>query len=382
MYPDKANAPLACNARGLAPDKIANGLRCDLHLQSIPDFAGVELEQRYASLYASLPQLEIEGDPRGVNTWVARRGEQIEELWLYRVERDEVRVLNEAIPVTSEAVEAFAESVFAAHPGTHRIVFNAVYPQLDGLSLPRQRMQSTDDSVITLPATEEAYLESLGKSTRKNIKRYLQRLQEAHPSFRYEIHERDAVSAHLLHQIVLLNHKRMAAKGKVSGLDAQQEARLLQLARRTGFIGIASIDGQVCAGAIVFKIGCNFFSFVRAHDARYDECRLGLIGGFHLVRACIARGGKELHLMWGREPHKALLGAQLREMERVIVFRSRVDVLRSADLIVKNHAAEFVRNSKRRLLEKARRGDDGVARLLQRALKTVRRHSADSASGE
>ncbi|HEY4542949.1 MAG TPA: hypothetical protein VIG66_11320, partial [Noviherbaspirillum sp.] len=88
----------------MAPDKIANGLRCDLHLQSIPDFAGVELEQRYASLYASLPQLEIEGDPRGVNTWVARRGEQIEELWLYRVERDEVRVLNEAIPVTSEAV--------------------------------------------------------------------------------------------------------------------------------------------------------------------------------------------------------------------------------------------------------------------------------------
>src|SRR5690606_5955533 len=135
----------------------------------------------YGSFYASLPQLEIEAGTQGVQSYAEYRDGKLSELWLYRIEGAAIRVLNEAIPVRAATVERFARAVFAAHPGTDTLVFNAIYPQNDRLALPHLRMHGSDDCVLMLPASSEAYLASLGKATRKNMKRYLNRFNEAFP---------------------------------------------------------------------------------------------------------------------------------------------------------------------------------------------------------
>lgn len=383
MYQRKADARR--RAAGVHAEKLhaavgADGVRTYCHVHRVPHFAGPELERLYSSFYSSLSQLEVEDDIRGVSTYVAQDGDDILDLWLYRAEDKEVRVLNEAIVIRGAAVRRFATAVFAAHPTARRIVFNAVYPDLDRLPLPYQHWHSSDDSVLMLPTSEEAYLSRLGKATRKNIKRYLQRFTQSFPSFRYDVYERDAIPEPLLHAIVTLNRQRMAAKGKVSGIDAQQEVRLLQLARRCGLIGVATVEGKVCAGAIVCRAGRDYFSLVRAHDPAYDDYRLGLVGAYHLVQTCIARGGRALHLMWGREPHKALLGGETHELERVIVFRSRRHALLDTHLMLRNASAARVHALKSRLLEKARRGDGVLGRLLRR-LWMARRAAHDHAGG-
>lgn len=381
MYQKKANTRVLANEartssacadflRGRVAGDAAPVTRIE---NGIPPFAESELARLYGSFYASLPQLEIEGSAAGVHSYIASRGDEIGELWLFRVEKNEARVLNEAIPVQAEAVRRFADTIFPAWPGADMIVFNAVYPELGGLGLPYQRFHCSDDCVLTLPAGSDAYLAMLGKATRKNLKRYLSRLIAAFPTFRYEVYEGEAAPERLVRAIVALNRRRMAAKGKLSGIDASEEARILRLVKRCGWIGVATIDGAVCAGAIVYRAGDNFFSFVRAHDPAYDDYRLGLIGAYHLVCACIARGGRELHFMWGREPHKALLGGEQRELERVVVFRSRMHALRHADLVLKNAAGAFMRAAKLRLFEQARHEDSAGGRLLARALGAARR---------
>ncbi len=68
-----------------------------------------------------------------------------------------------------------------------------------------------------MPASCDLWLNGLGKATRKNIKRYLNRFEQAFPDFRYGVIEGAAVRTQLLHAIMTLNRLRMAAKGKVSG---------------------------------------------------------------------------------------------------------------------------------------------------------------------
>jgi len=370
MYPENANSPVLCLDAGpaLAPEPAPDVCLAP----GIPEGAESALADLYGSFYASLPQLEIESGTHGVQSYAEYRNGKLTELWLYRIESAAVRVLNEAIPVHAATVERFARAVFTAHPDTGMLLFNAIYPQGDRLALPHLRMHGSDDCVLTLPASEEAYLAALGKATRKNMKRYLNRFKEAFPSFRYEVVEGAAVSADLLGAVVALNRERMAAKGKVSGIDAAEEARMLQLVHRCGFVGAGTIDGKVCAGAVVYRSGNNYFSFVRAHDPAYNDYRLGLIGAWHLVCTCIARGGRELHFMWGKEPHKALLGGEQRVLERMLVFRSRARMLRHADAALRHLSDAWARRTRQYMFERARR-DDRLGHMLATTLAHARR---------
>ncbi|HVL77495.1 MAG TPA: GNAT family N-acetyltransferase [Noviherbaspirillum sp.] len=358
---------------GLARAADDADVEVKVYENSIPPFAEREMERLYGSFYASMPQLEIEGSTRGVSTWVASRHGEIIELWLYRIEGREVRVLNEAITVTAAAVRRFADTVFAGSAALDAICFNAIYPALDGLALPCQRVHCTDDTVIVLPRNEEAWLAALGKTTRKNMRRYMQRFTEAFPGYRYRVYERDAIPEAHVRAIIAFNRARMTAKGKVSGVDAEQEARILKLVRRCGLIGVATIDDRIVGGAIVYQVGANYFSYLRAHDPAYNDYRLGLIGGYELVRTCIGRGGRELHLMWGREPHKLLLGGEQRELDRVVVYRSRLRALRHLHRIAHTAWASRTRAARAWLTELAARREGPIGHLLHSARGVVRR---------
>lgn len=343
------------------------------HLHHIPDFVEAELERLYGSFFSSLPVLKLHGGLEDTHTYVLREGNAIRDIWLFQCDAHEVRVINEQIAIGETSLRRFAQYVFASYPSVNIITLHAVQAEVRGLRIPHHRTNCTEDSVLTLPASDEEYLTQLGKNTRKNIRRYLKRWEESFPSFRYQVYEGDEASEQDIRAIIELNRIRMAQKGKVSGNDEDEVRRILQLVKQRGVIGVGTIDGRVCAGVIAYRFGSHYFSQVRAHDPIYNDYRLGIIGAYLLIAACIARGGKELHFMWGREAHKSTLLAVQRDFDHVTLFRSPWQLLLHSPLIAKNAWSGFHRQAKLKVLEKARLNDDLPGQLANAAVAAMRR---------
>jgi CelD/BcsL family acetyltransferase involved in cellulose biosynthesis len=211
----------------------------------------------------------------------------------------------------------------------------------------------------------------LGKSTRTNIRYYLNKLKREHPSFRFTVLRGSEAPEDDIRAIVRLNRIRMQRKNKVSANDDAALEKILQMTQATGLVGIATIDGRLCAGVIGYRIGDHFFSWVRAHDPAWDEYRLGRLTGYLMICDAIARGIVEYHFLWGREEHKAMLQGVERRFSKVLIYRSRLSMLRHAGMAVRIAWSGTVRRL-RLWLQDAPHRDDRLSRLAARVLEALR----------
>ena len=178
----------------------ADGVSITRYENWIPAFVESALEYRYASLYSSLAAMRAYGSLEGTSVFVASRDNKIFMVWLFQRGEKSVRVLNESIAVDEAEVNCFAKHIFAAYPEVRFISFNAVYTDIRRLAWPLQRQNCTEDSVLALPAASEEYLAMLGKATRKNLKRYMERLTSQFPSFQYHVLVEDEKAAYRNHR--------------------------------------------------------------------------------------------------------------------------------------------------------------------------------------
>lgn len=361
-----------------------DGVTIECYEDSVPPFVEGELLRLYGSVFSSLAQFRVGGAlPPGTSTFLARSGGKIVSLLLYRRLRARVQVLNEVARIGVDEMERFASHIFSRYPRVGVITFRAVESEQRVLSLVHQRYNCLENIAMHLPASEQEYLAALGKNTRRNIKRYGERLQRAFPSFEFKVFEAEDISSELIEQVVGFNRARMAGKRKTSVIDEQETERLLRIARSCGLVGVAIIDGEVCAGAISYRCGGNYVLDVLAHDPRYDEYWVGILCCYMTICACIARGGKEFHFLWGRYDYKFALGAQQRDLDEVFIYASRLHVLRNLDIALSAAWRSYRRRAKL-MLEAGKRERSSSGGVFARALQTLRatRKFASRASGK
>ena len=334
----------------------------------IPAFAQAELTRLYGCEYASLEHWRIYGGAEGASTYVERDGNGIVNVLLFRIE---ALVLNEMIAVDAAMTERFARYLFASHPELQAIAFNAIRPAFEHLSFPYQCIEHSEDIVIPLPATRDEYLARFGKATRKNLRQHLNRAERGLPSLRFEVYAGEDVREEDLRAIVALNHARMELQHRVSYLDEAETLRLLRLVKECGFISVIRVEGRICAGAIYARFGDNFFSQVNAHDPAYDEWRLGILSCYLTICDCIARGGREFHLLWGRLPYKYMMQGVQVDLARLTIYRSRMALLRHAVPVMRNLGFAALRAAKYWLLAPERENQP-VLRTLVRLLRRWR----------
>lgn len=364
----------SAKARGAMPSASSNGISITCHENEVPSFVEPELERLYGHIFSSLLQLRVYGElTEDTSTYVVRHGEKIVTLFLFRREKEVVKVLNQSIRISGKDIRRFADHIFAAYPSVARISFHAVRPRFNTLPFPRQRFNCADDIVLSLPDSTDAYLASLGKNTRRNIRRYMDRLTRSFPSFQCEFHEGAEVDEQQVRAIIAFNRARMAGKNKVSTLDEQETERIARLAGACGLVSVATIDGRICAGGIAYRIGDNYFLYVIAHNPAYDDYWIGILTCYLTICACIERGGKAFHFLWGRYDYKFALGAQLRTLDHVDVYRSWPRFLLNGREITKTAISRSVYKFKFGLLEQARRRDSAAARLAFELVARLRK---------
>ncbi|MGZ3238085.1 MAG: GNAT family N-acetyltransferase, partial [Burkholderiaceae bacterium] len=226
------------------------------------------------------------------------------------------------------------------------ISFVAIKTELSQLTYPYQRINYLEDIIVTLPGSVDQYLASLKKNTRRNIKRYTNRLQSNLPGFSYGVYVKQDIKEQDIRDIIKLNHARMSDKNNISALGEAETEKMIKLVRECGMICVARNDGKVCAGAISFRVGENYFLKVLAHDSRYNDYSLGILCCYHIICECINRGGREFHFLWGRYDYKyTLLGVQ-RDLDYLAVYRSRIDFAMDFHNVVATAFNGYLRRTK------------------------------------
>lgn len=347
--------------------------RIECYLDHVPAFVEEALERLYGNLYASLRQIRVSGRLDGeIHTYVGRDGAgAINAVFLFRRERKRIQVLNEGMKTNADALSRFAEYVFDAWRDVDVIAFHAVAGCGGRLAFPSQCFNCSDDYILALPGSAQQYRASLGKSTRNYISRYLNKLKRDFPSFAFQVYEEKAIPAQCVRDIIALNRARMAEKGKASAIDAAETARMEELAADCGLVCVATIDGRLCAGMICYRIRQNYFMAVIAHESAYNSYRLGTLCCYLGIGECIARGAREFHFLWGKYDYKQRLGGVHRELDDLLVYRSRGAMLRQGRLALKTEWRKRLRQATLWLECHKERGGP-LARALIRLARSVR----------
>jgi hypothetical protein len=325
----------------------SNEISISCYENEVPPFVESEIEQLYGNIFSSLLEFRVYGWAAGTtSTYVVSCDGRIRALLLFKRESGRVRVLNEAIRIGQDEVKRFADFIFARYPDVDVISFKAIETNVAAMPFPCQRFNHLEDITLTLPATTEDYLASLGKNTRRNIKRYGDRLVRNFPTVRFEVREREQVDEHQVRAMIEFNHARMEDKGIVSVIDEQETRRIVELAKACGLVGSITIDGRLVAGAISYRAGSNYFLNVLAHDPQYDDYWVGFLCCYQTIRECIVRGGREFHFLWGRYDYKFVLGAVRRDLDNVTLYRSWLQLALNADVAWREAASGYLRQLK------------------------------------
>lgn len=375
-------------ARGVLADMAKTGFRqrpaqiaVKVYRNEVPSFAAVEMDRLYGTLYSSSAYLQASGSSGNIHTYVARRGGKISAIFLFMFEGGTVRVVNEGMQLMSEEICRFAQHMFNEYETVGAVSFHAVQTEQQAIPFVHQRFFCAEDFIAPLPDTPAAYLASLGSATRKNIKRHKNRIERDFPSFQHRLYEGRDVDEQDLLAIIELNRVRMASKHKASFINEVAMQEIIRLVRTCGEVCIATIDGRLCAGTIIFRVGGSHISRVHAHDPRYDAYRLGMVCCYLAVCACIERGGSRFHFGHGRYEYKSALLGRRQEFDHLTLYRSSWHRMKHARMAVKIAAAGYRLRASRWVVQGAEQGSNALWRGLGKALAAWRKFRQRRAAG-
>ena len=317
----------------------ASNIVSEFHEQSVPDFAAQALDRLYGSLYASFSHFYL-SDTAGPapHTWVGYWHGEVVGVLLFRLRVDQVLVLTEMFCLEQAVADAFSRAVFAGFREVKTIHFNAISLSSPLTGWPLQHYAFSENYVISLLQSVDQYSGSIGKSTRKTLRSYGNRLRRDFPDFSWDVRAVSEMRAHELRSVIRQLHRfkrdSMAARGKRAEISRRETARLLILARHAGLIGLARIGERVCGGSLACRIGDNYVMLLSAADPALASYRLGILCCFWSVCDCIRAGGRECHLLWGRYQYKTQLLGEPRSLLRLTIYRSRLRMALSPLLVI------------------------------------------------
>lgn len=318
--------PVRGSERSAEVDKYGD-IVSEFHERAVPEFAVEALDRLYGTLYASFAHLSLSDSAQPVpHTWIGYRYREVVAVLLFRVYTDQAVVLTEMFCLEQSVADAFCQALFARFGAVRTIHFNAVRLPQPLVGLAQQSYPFSENYIIRLPSSVDQYLADLGKSTRKTLRGYGNRLQRDFPKFEWEVHQACQLRFDELRTLLrrLQHFKRisLAARGKHAELSRRELARMLLLSRRAGLVGIARIGDKICGGSLAYRIGDHYVMLLSASDPAFASYRLGLLCCFWSVCDCIRAGGRECHLLWGRYQYKTQLLGEPHNLLRLTIYRS------------------------------------------------------------
>lgn len=358
-------------------------VRISCYDNEVPAFAESEIGRLYGHLYCVPSYLDIGRELDGASTYVAWKNGHITAVLLYRKHGNEVMVISDYITLDEHEIQRFAEYMFKKFPRLDVVSFRKLRAGTRSPRYPSHAVTCTEDMIIDAPSSVKEYESAVGKNMRRNIKRYTSALAGKFPSYRYQIYLEDEIDEQHIRDIIALGSRRMKSKNVEPRFTDRETQWTIAFAKKCGIVGVATIDGRVCAGTIGFRMGENYFVFINAHSLEYNEYSLGILSCYRLICECIARGTKRIHLLQGRFAYKHRLLCIRHDLVHLDIYRSRMQAFLCCRRIFGKEARGRIRLVKQWLLHDVERQDGVVYRYLGKtihALRTMKRSRHSSAA--
>ena len=356
-------------------DQLA-GILGQIHEHQVPQSAADALDRLYGSLYASY-RFQRLCDPSVLpHVWIGYQRGEIVGVLLFDIHSERVRVMTEMFALSEEVASAFCRDVFSRYHDVRHIDFNAIGLASRMSQLACQYFAFSENYILQAPASVEQYEQALGKSTRKTLRGYRNRLLREHPGFEWRCCTSDELPRHaqraLVRQLQEFKRASMAARGKRAEISRRETARMLKLASETGLIGIARFDGRIVGGSLACRVGDNYVMLLSAADPALESYRLGMLCCFWSVCDCIRVGARECHLLWGRYQYKTQLLGQARPLYRLTIYRSPLQMALSPASVMRMSWMSVRHRLRNWIVERTHERNDGLSQLLNGALQFVR----------
>jgi len=302
-------------------------LRARVAPGEVPDGAAEEIRDLYGSLFATVDWFVTHDDAVAMGTCTL---EEPRHVVLFEMQGDTIEVLNKTFAIAPEDVRRACEALFRALPAARRIHFEVMFPPRE-LRLPKRVLYWTDHMIVPLPASVEEYQEQLGKSTRRNLRTYENRLRRDFPGLHTEVVVPGPDSRALVNLFLEWKTDRFGTLGRDTywQKDPRLADRFVALLQRCGEVHMTTLVDGPAAIVFAFPVGPAVCAQEAAFDTRYDYYHLGLLAWYWLACDAIARGLSSMNLLWGTATYKRRLGAVPRRATTVSVFRHQTDRLYS-----------------------------------------------------
>ena len=326
------------------------------------------LARLYAQLYASVEYFELFRPRDRVSTLTSEDQNGVNALVLFRTTGARADVFNECIALDDDVLQRVASEIFCRFARVDMICFRNLVAAPRSLSQPFQAHDAAEDYVLHLPDSVHKYTESLGKSTRRNIRRYHARLLQDHPSFALRFNVGPDINQGEVALLLAMSEAKIRSQGKTFSVDPGYARAMAGLARRCGFVAVATIDGKICAGLICYRIGQGFGAKVVAHDDKYDDYWLGTLCYYLTICEAIERGGRIFNLGSQRYDYKERLLGVRRELEHLTIYRSRWKQMLQADTALGMALGRRLRQAKLWIRSRESCKAHGVAAVAGRSI--------------
>ncbi|NNG25130.1 GNAT family N-acetyltransferase [Telluria aromaticivorans] len=348
-----------------------NYLHESFYKEHIPEFVAAALERLYGNIYCTLGRISAYESLEGISTYVSQRQSVIEAIILFRDEGQIISIVNQQITLPANAISSFCESVFSRYKNAKVVRFYAIDTHLTCFSRFFQQTVALQENVINLPSEKSIYLSSIRPQFRKQILISGQNIKADHPTFQMHLGSQDAIKAETVQAVLKLAQKRMLAKGKTDYTGKINTVALVKLMKSHGHIAFATINGNVCGGAMWLSVGKRHFHQIAAHDPEYDRYMLGNQLWMTAILRCLDLGGKECWLMGGADAHKARFRAEKRTFHSIIIYRSKLCAFFSLQIFVPCWSTQQAARLQAAAILIAHR-PDRAGRLVAQAIAVIR----------
>lgn len=303
-------------------------LRAVVYPASLPPGAGEELETLYSSLFSTLDWFETHDDFAGGGAVVL---DDPRHVLVFDVTGDTVRVLNKAFAIPPADARRACLALFRAFPRARRVHLEVMCDPAE-LGLPVRVLYSTDHMIVDLPETPEAYYQSLGRSMKRNLRNYENRVRRDLPGLTTESGPPGERSRELLETFLGWKRQRFSSHGRTTYWDDDPRLvdRFVALLGRRGEAHVSSLHGRLVAILFIFPVGAAVCAQESAFDPAYEHHRLGLVSQYWATQDVITRGYRSFNLLWGTSGYKEHFGAVAHRATALSVFRRPADRFRYA----------------------------------------------------
>ena len=298
------------------------GLTTEFHRWPLPPYVWPALHHLYRSIFCSEPHLRLHGSVQpNIQAWVARSRGNITAVILFQRQGSVIRIVNEMHGIDASQLEKFSQAVLGAYPTVDAIQLHALWVDGDFRRFPLLKTDMSEDYLLSLPESTEAWRASLSSQTREKLRYHHRRSCRKQPDLQFRQIDTKYITDAQFDRVLQMNRDRMSRKGRSFNMDTNETECLRSLMRECGQISVIEIGGEICAGLLCTRLENSIFMHVIAHDPRHDDLRLGFLCCALTIEAAINSGAQRFHFLWGFYDYKIRLGGQRQALYRAVIFR-------------------------------------------------------------